>query len=142
MVKAVNRPLSPHLSIWRWGPAMLISILHRISGNGLAIVGGLLFTWWLVALAGGQESYDIFYSWVWAAGAEASGVQIVANWLGRIVLVGLTWAFFQHFLSGLRHFVLDIGAGYDVETNNRWSSIIVVLGIVLTAIFWAFALLI
>ena len=54
------RPLSPHLEIWRWGPAMLVSILHRITGNGLAFAGLGLLLWWVSALAGGPESYQTF----------------------------------------------------------------------------------
>ena len=52
-------------------------------------------------------------------------------------MVGLSWAFFQHMLSGLRHFVLDLGAGYEVDNNNRWSALLPVLSIVLTAFLWA-----
>lgn len=123
-----NRPLSPHLSIWRWGPAMLVSILHRVSGDGMAFVGLPVLLWWLGALASGPEAYALF-------AAVATSVP------GYIVLVGLSWAFFNHFCSGVRHFVLDIGAGYEVDANNRWSVVTTAGGIVLTAAFWAAILL-
>jgi succinate dehydrogenase / fumarate reductase cytochrome b subunit len=123
-----QRPLSPHLSIWKWGPAMLVSILHRVSGDGLALVGLPVLLWWLGALAGGPAAYETF---TWAATTIP----------GYIVLVGLSWAFFNHFASGVRHFVLDIGAGYDVDANNRWSVVTTVAGFVLTAAFWAALLL-
>ena len=55
-----SRPLSPHLSIWRWGPGMLVSILHRVTGTGLATLGALAFTWWLAAAASGPEAYESF----------------------------------------------------------------------------------
>lgn len=60
-----QRPLSPHLSIWRWGPHMTVSILHRVTGGALAVAGLALLTWWLSALAGGTDSYDSFAQWVW-----------------------------------------------------------------------------
>ena len=119
-----ERPLSPHLSIWKWGPAMLVSILHRVSGDGMALVGLPVLLWWLAALAGGPAAYERF------AGHASS-------WYGLIVLLGLSWAFFNHFASGVRHFVLDIGAGYEVDANNRWSVVTTAAGIVLTAAFWA-----
>ena len=58
------RPLSPHLTIWKWGPHMLVSILHRATGTALAIGGGLIFTWWLTAAAMSPAAYRIFYRWV------------------------------------------------------------------------------
>lgn len=123
-----ERPLSPHLSIWKWGPAMLVSILHRVSGDGLAFVGLPVLLWWLGSLAAGAAAYETF-------------TFFATSWLGYVVLVGLSWAFFNHFASGVRHFVLDIGAGYEVDTNNRWSVITTVGGILLTAAFWAAILL-
>lgn len=119
-----NRPLSPHLSIWKWGPHMAVSILHRITGDGLALVGLAVGLWWLGALASGPDAYGLF---------EA----VASSWPGQIVLVGLSWAFFTHLLSGLRHFVLDIGAGYELDTNRMWSIAAPVIAILLTAAFWA-----
>lgn len=119
-----HRPLSPHLSIWRWGPAMLVSILHRVSGDGMAFVALPVLLWWLGSLASGPAAYETF---TWAATTIP----------GYIVLVGISWAFFNHLCSGIRHFVLDIGAGYEVDANNRWSVVTTAGGIVLTALFWA-----
>ncbi|QGN53834.1 succinate dehydrogenase, cytochrome b556 subunit [Novosphingobium sp. Gsoil 351] len=119
-----NRPMSPHLSIWRWGPAMAVSILHRAAGEGMAFVGIPVFLWWLAALAGGPESYATFLA-------------IASAWYGQVVLIGLSWAFFEHLSSGLRHFVLDVGAGYELDTNNAWSWAVPAIAIVLTALFWA-----
>jgi succinate dehydrogenase / fumarate reductase cytochrome b subunit len=123
-----DRPLSPHLSIWKWGPAMLVSILHRVSGDGLALVGLPVLLWWLGALAGGPAAYDTFTGY-------ATTIP------GIVVLVGLSWALFNHFCSGVRHFVLDIGAGYGVDANNRWSVVTTAAAIVLTVAFWAALLL-
>ena len=123
-----ERPLSPHLSIWKWGPAMLVSILHRVSGDGMALVGLPVLLWWLGALASGPEAYETFTG-------------IATAWYGYVVLVGLSWAFFNHLCSGIRHFVLDIGAGYEVVPNNRWSVVTTTAGVVLTVAFWAAILL-
>ncbi|ABD26184.1 succinate dehydrogenase subunit C [Novosphingobium aromaticivorans DSM 12444] len=133
------RPISPHLQIWRWGPAMLVSILHRITGNGLAFAGLGLLLWWVGALASGPESYQTFLDWVWVG--SAGGIQAVTAILGKIVLVGLSWAFFQHAASGIRHLILDIGAGYELDANARWSSLTIVISVLLTIAFWAFVLL-
>src|SRR5262245_29257407 len=83
-----NRPLSPHLQIWRWGPAMTLSILHRVSGNGLAVAGLGLLLWWLGALASGPDAYASFAGWVWAdiGQLEWSGFGAIIGSLVRIVL--------------------------------------------------------
>jgi succinate dehydrogenase / fumarate reductase cytochrome b subunit len=134
-----NRPLSPHLEIWRWGPAMLVSILHRVTGNGLAFVGLGLLLWWIGALASGPESYTAFLNLIWIG--EGGTIPSLTSLLGKVVLVGLTWAFFQHMATGLRHFVLDIGAGYELNTNARWSVVTLAFAGIATALFWAFVLL-
>ena len=125
MLAPSSRPLSPHLTIWRWGPHMLVSILHRITGAGLAIVGGLALLWWLWAAADGRDSYEHFVSWA-------------RHWTGVVVGIGLTWAFLQHTASGIRHLVMDIGAGFELTTNKRWSVIVAVVPALLTALFWAY----
>jgi succinate dehydrogenase / fumarate reductase cytochrome b subunit len=118
-----SRPLSPHLTIWKWGPHMVVSILHRATGAGLSVIGGILLVWWLVAAAAGPEAYSNFQGW------------ITWRW-ALIVPIGLTWALFQHTLSGLRHFVMDIGAGFELRTNRFWSVMTIVGAILLTAITW------
>ena len=125
---ARKRPLSPHLEIWRWGPAMAVSILHRVSGNGLAFVGLAVLLWWLGALVSGPAAYAIFTS-------------LAGSWYGQVVLAGISWAFFNHLCSGLRHFVLDLGAGFELKANAAWSWLSMAGGIVLTAAFWAAILL-
>jgi succinate dehydrogenase / fumarate reductase cytochrome b subunit len=136
MAGAKNRPIAPHLSIWKPGPAMVVSILHRISGDGLALVGLPLLLWWLAALANGPDAYATLASWVWA-GEPGSTAKAVTSILGKVTLVGLSWSFFEHLLSGLRHFVMDIGAGYELRINAIWSWIVMLGSIVLTAAFWA-----
>ena len=107
---------------------MLVSILHRATGDGMALVGLGVLVWWLGALASGPQAYETF---LWAASSP----------LGYVVLVGLTWAFFTHMMSGLRHFVLDIGAGYELDTNRFWSIASPIIAIILTIALWSYILL-
>lgn len=123
MSRNPDRPLSPHLTIWRWGPGMLVSILHRITGSGLAVLGLAALTWWLWAIAAGPEAYATF----------ATHAQ---RWYGLVVLVGLTWAFWQHLLSGIRHLVMDIGAGFELKTNKMFAVATVIGALILTAGTW------
>ena len=122
-----SRPLSPHLTIWRWGPHMLVSILHRVTGGALTIAGLAILTWWLMAIAAGPEAYATFS-------------RVVASPIGLVVLIGLTWAFFQHFFSGLRHLVMDIGAGLELETNKRMAIGTIVAALITTAALWFYFL--
>lgn len=118
---------------------MTVSILHRASGDGLAIVGAGMFLWWLGALAAGPDAYAAFVACVWHDPSPEIGVvHQITNIVGKIVLVGLTWAFFQHLFSGLRHFVLDTGAGYELRTNKLWSIIVIAAGILATAATWLY----
>src|ERR1700741_4866644 len=90
MHRNTTRPLSPHLTIWKWGPHMLVSILHRITGTGLATIGAAIFLWWLTAAAAGPDAYASFQGW--------------ATWKWMLIVwIGLSWALFQHTFSGIRH---------------------------------------
>lgn len=133
MNREPGRPLSPHLTIWKWGPGMAISIIHRATGSGMATLGTLLLVWWLAAAAGGPESYARFTDLLTVADG---GLNIP----GYILLIGLSWAFFQHMLSGLRHLVLDTGAGYELKANKRWATAIMIAAPILTALYWAYIL--
>jgi succinate dehydrogenase / fumarate reductase cytochrome b subunit len=136
-----GRPLSPHLQVYKWGPAMTVSILHRASGDGLAIVGAGMFLWWLCAIASGPDAYAAFVAIVWHDPSPDPGLfHMITNILGKVVLVGLTWAFFQHMFSGLRHFVLDVGAGYELKTNKTWSAVVIAAGLFATAATWLYIL--
>ena len=120
---------------------MTVSILHRASGDGLAIVGASMFLWWLYAIAAGPDAYAAFVACVWdGPGPDAGIFHMITNILGKVVLVGLTWAFFQHMFSGLRHFVLDAGAGYELKTNKLWSTVVIAAGVFATAATWLYIL--
>ena len=121
------RPLSPHLTIWRWGPHMLVSILHRVTGAGLSIVGLAMLTWWLTALAGGTDAYTAF-------------TKAASHPVGLIVLIALSWAFFQHLLSGIRHLVMDTGATFELGINKTFAILTFIGSVLLTAAMWAYLL--
>lgn len=122
MTETPHRPLSPHLQIWRWHVTMAASILHRVSGVGLA-VGTLLVVVWLACLMSGPEAYAGF--------ASLSG-----SWIGLIVWIGVSWSAFYHLASGVRHLIWDTGVGFSLGTANAlsWASIGFSLGG--TAVFW------
>lgn len=100
-----NRPLSPHLQIYRLPLTAITSILTRITGNAL-LVGALLLVWWLLAAATGPEAYAV---------ANA----VVTSWLGKLVLIGSLWALYYHGLAGIRHLVWDMGWGLDIATAEK-----------------------
>ncbi len=107
---------------------MLVSILHRATGDGMALVGLGIMVWWLGALASGPEAYATFLA-------------VAGSPIGYLFMIGLTWAFFTHLMSGLRHLVLDVGAGYELDTNRFWSVASPVIAIVLTLLVWTYILL-
>jgi succinate dehydrogenase / fumarate reductase cytochrome b subunit len=121
-VKA-NRPLSPHLSIYRWRLTMAVSIAHRVTGAGL-YAGTLLLVWWLAAAASGPDAFAL---------ANA----VLGSWPGLVVLFGYSWALIHHMLGGLRHLVWDFGVGLDKPARDRLALANVVGSIALTMIVWA-----
>ncbi len=102
---------------------MLVSILHRMTGGALAVAGLAVLTWWLMAIAAGADAYADF-------------TKAVTHPVGLVVLVGLTWAFFQHLLSGVRHLVMDTGAAFELDTNKRFAVLTLVGSLVLTLAIW------
>ncbi|MGN6374438.1 MAG: succinate dehydrogenase, cytochrome b556 subunit [Sphingomonas sp.] len=128
-----SRPLSPHLSAWRWGPHMLVSILHRATGSTMATVGTVLLVWWLAAMAGGDASYGGFID---TFTVSSGGLNIV----GYVVFIGLTLVFFQHMASGVRHLVLDTGAGFELKRNKTGAILTMVFSVCATIAFWAWLL--
>jgi succinate dehydrogenase / fumarate reductase cytochrome b subunit len=120
-----NRPLSPHLQIYKPIPTMMASIIHRITG-GAMYFGTLLVAWWLIALASG----GVYYEWVqWAMGSI----------IGKLILIGYTWALMYHMLSGLRHFMWDLGHGFDKHFTTKLVKVSFVVSICLTALIWVIA---
>jgi succinate dehydrogenase / fumarate reductase cytochrome b subunit len=104
---------------------MAVSIIHRITGAGLSIVGLAVLTWWLMAIAGGQDAY-------------ASIASAASKWFGLVVLIGLTWAFFQHLFSGIRHLLMDTGMGFELKANKAGAVATILGSVAATALLWAY----
>lgn len=117
-----ERPLSPHLQVYKWYFTMALSIAHRASG--VAMAGGLIFlTWWLLALASGPEAF--------------SGIQFVLNsWLGALALFLLTFALFFHLGNGVRHLIWDAGYGFDIEVARYSGMAVLAFAAAMTVLAW------
>jgi len=118
-----DRPLSPHLSIYRWPVTMVSSILHRATGIAMA-AGFVLFTLWLADTAAGADTYAVF------AG-------IMGSTVGRILLVGWSWAFFYHLANGVRHLVWDTGRGLGKEQATRSAWWVIAASVASCWVFWS-----
>ncbi len=129
-----NRPLSPHLTVYRWGPHMAASIVHRATGFILATAGVMTLIWWLCAIASGAESYAVFQKFVLGVSDGATTFSVVCNWFFRLLGVVLLLSFFQHLFSGIRHLLMDLGAGYDLSTSRNSAWIVFVGSISATAL--------
>lgn len=116
------RPLSPHLTIYRWPITMTMSILHRFTAGAL-YVGTLLVAWWLIAAAT-SETYFGFVD------------GIVSSWFGLLVLFGFTWALFHHLLGGIRHLIWDTGFGLEKHTSSRLAWATIIGSVSLTVLAW------
>ena len=118
----VERPLSPHLTIYRLTLTMMMSIVHRITGAAL-YVGTLLVAWWLIAAASGPNGY-------------ATVQWFMGSWIGRLMLFGYTWALIHHMLSGLRYLIWDTGRGFG-PSEREWLSRATLFGsVTLTVVPW------
>lgn len=106
---------------------MTVSILHRMTGAALSIAGLAILTWWLVAISGSPDAY-------------ASFTRAATHPLGLVVLVGLTWSFFQHLLSGIRHLVMDTGAAFELGVNRTFANLTIIGSLLLTALLWLYVL--
>ena len=117
-----NRPLSPHLQVYKWLWTMMFSIVHRATGVALA-VGTLVLVWWLLALASGSEAF-------------AFAQTMLGSIVGRLALLGWTWSLFYHLANGVRHLVWDIGWGFELGVAQASGWFVVVISIVLTLAAW------
>jgi len=117
-----DRPLSPHLQVYRFQWTMALSILHRITGVALAF-GTLLLVWWLVAAASGPEAF-----------ATVQG--FIGSILGRLLLFGWTLALFYHLCNGIRHLFWDAGYGFELDVAYRSGLAVLGASVALTLISW------
>lgn len=123
---ASNRPLSPHLQVYRPQLTSVLSITHRATGIALAL-GLLLLVYWLMALAAGPEAYH-----------EARA--IFGSWAGQIVLFGFSYALFYHLCNGIRHLFWDAGLGFELKTVYASGWAVVAVSVGLTLLAWGIAL--
>ena len=120
-----NRPLSPHLDVYRWQWTMLLSITHRATGIILA-VGALMLVCWLAALANGPQAFDAVQAFL-------------SSWFGRLVLFGWTWALLYHLGNGVRHLFWDAGVGLELPTAQASGYAVLIGSIILTLAVWVAA---
>ena len=123
-----NRPLSPHLQIYKPQITSTLSILHRFTGVALS-VGALLLVWWLIAAAAGPDAY---------AGVES----FIGSWLGYIVMIGWSFSLFYHLCNGIRHLFWDAGRGFEITTVERSGWVVIIASLSLTAAAWIVALIV
>ena len=120
-----ERPLSPHLGVYRFAYTMATSIFHRITGVALGL-GTLLLAWWLIALATGPE-------------AHAFARAVMGSAVGKLVLLGFTWALFFHLCTGIRHLFWDLGKGFDIATVSKTGWTALILSAAFTVAAWILA---
>ena len=120
-----NRPLSPHLTVYRPQITSVLSILHRITGVGLTL-GAALVVWWLLAAA----TDDAYFNFV-------DG--LMTSWLGHLVWLGLTFSLAFHFCNGIRHLMWDMGYGFDLELVENSGKAVIIGAVLLTALIWLVA---
>jgi len=125
MSRQVNRPLSPHLQIYRWQISMLTSIAHRASGMVLS-VGSIFLALWLIAAANGPEAF-----------AGING--FAGSWFGQLLMFGWSFALFYHLCNGIRHLVWDVGVGLDLETARLTGYVAIGVAAALTLFVWIWA---
>jgi succinate dehydrogenase / fumarate reductase cytochrome b subunit len=117
-----GRPLSPHLTIYRWPITMTLSILHRMTGVALSI-GLIALVVWLESIAFGVDAY-------------ATVVGLMNTIIGKLILLGLSFAFFFHLSNGIRHLFWDVGMGFEPRQANASAWFVVIASVLLTAVYW------
>ena len=122
----IERPLSPHLSIYRPLFTMMMSIVHRITGSALYF-GTVILVWWLLAAASSPGAYDLFS-------------RIAGSWIGQLILLGFTWALIHHALGGVRHFIWDFIHGFGARERELLAKATLAGSIALTVIVWIIGL--
>lgn len=115
-----NRPLSPHLQVYRPQLTSITSILTRITGNAL-LFGALLVVWWLLAAASGEAYFEFVDG-------------IATSWFGKLVFLGSIWALWYHTLAGMRHLYWDSGRGLDIPTAEKLGWVCVYGSVILTVL--------
>jgi succinate dehydrogenase / fumarate reductase cytochrome b subunit len=125
-MEGVSRPLSPHISVYRWQITMALSSMHRITG-GLLSAGAFALAVWLIALATGSDAY-------------ADVLAVYAAPLFKVLLVGWAYCFFFHLANGVRHLAWDVGKGFDRAQISASGWTVFAVAVVATAAFSWFAI--
>ena len=123
-----SRPLSPHLQIYKFMLTFVMSGFHRVTGFVLYF-GVALVAWWLIAAAYGPNAYG-YFEW------------IMGSILGRLALLGLSWAMIHHTLGGIRHLIWDVGAGFEPNQREFLALATIVGSVVLTVVVWVIGYLV
>ncbi len=118
----IKSPLSPHLSIYRWPITMTMSILHRVTGVAMS-VGLIVYATWLMSAAAGAADYERV-------------VSLLSTVIGRLMLIGFSFAFFLHLANGVRHLFWDVGYGFEKYQANASAWFVLLLAGGMTAAFW------
>ena len=121
-----SRPLSPHLQVYKPQITSVLSILHRMTGVFL-VAGTLVLVYWLAAAADGPAAYATDQGWI-------------GSWLGYLLMIGWSGAFFYHLCNGIRHLVWDVGCGLTIETATKTGWAVVFASAGLTVLAWVLAL--
>ena len=117
-----QRPLSPHLQIYKPQLTSILSILHRTTGIALSM-GSIILVFWVIALTLGDATYTLY-------------LNIINNWFGKLILFGFTFALFYHLSNGIRHLFWDAGYGYDLKQAYMSGSLVILFSLTLTILTW------
>ena len=120
-----NRPLSPHLQVYRLTFTFLMSGFHRVTGT-LLYFGIVIFVWWLMAAASGPAYFDFVNG-------------LFGSWFGRLVLLGMTWLTIHHALGGIRHFIWDTGRGLGERERELLARLTMIGSAAMTLLVWILA---
>ena len=122
----VERPLSPHLQVYRPQLTSMLSISHRATGLALA-VGTIVLVWWLVALAQGDDAF-------------MTAQLFLGSWIGKLLLLAWSFSLFFHLANGVRHLFWDAGYGFSLKTTYASGWAAVITATVLTVLAWGVGL--
>ena len=117
-----QRPLSPHLQIYKPQLTSILSILHRTTGIALSM-GSIILVFWVIALTLGDTTYTLY-------------LKVINNWFGKLILFGFTFALFYHLSNGIRHLFWDAGYGYDLKQAYMSGSLVIFFSLSLTILTW------
>ena len=117
-----KEPLSPHIQIYRWHISSLVSISHRITGI-INIIAITIICFWASSLLLGENNYEAINSFL-------------NSFIGKFIILGITWSFLFQILSEIRHLIMDLGYGFEIQTTKITGLTVIVGSVILTIIFY------